>query len=122
MGRDDIRAALEGRQPPEAVPIWELEFHAWDQVADEHVVLGQEFCVLSHAEQERALEANAEILLSASLHQLDKVPINLDTNNPSMFFRGFITRSITASLYRDYYLVALSIFYFNISMKAPIRV
>jgi hypothetical protein len=65
-----MRAALERRQPAGAVPIWELEFHAWDQVAGEHMVLGKEFCVLSAAEQARALEANAEMLLSSaqSLH------------------------------------------------------
>lgn len=65
-----MRAALERRQPAGAVPIWELEFHAWDQVTGRHIVLGKEFCVLSAAEQARALEGNAEMLLSAarSLH------------------------------------------------------
>jgi uroporphyrinogen decarboxylase len=61
-----MRAALEGQQPSGAVPIWELEFHAWDQVADRHIVLGREFCALSAAEQARALEENAELLLSAA--------------------------------------------------------
>jgi uroporphyrinogen decarboxylase len=58
-------AALERRQPSGAVPIWELEFHAWDKVVERHIVLGEEFCALSLAEQERALHANAEILLLA---------------------------------------------------------
>lgn len=61
-----MRAALERRQSAGAVPIWELEFHAWDQVTDRHVVLGREFCALSPAEQERALGSNAEILLSGA--------------------------------------------------------
>jgi uroporphyrinogen decarboxylase len=61
-----MRAALEKRQPAGAVPIWELEFHAWDQVTGQHVVLGQEFCALSPAEQEQALRVNAELLLSAA--------------------------------------------------------
>jgi hypothetical protein len=64
--KEDLRAALERRQPSGAVPIWELEFHAWDQVTGQHIVLGSEFCALSPAEQERALEANAEMLLSAA--------------------------------------------------------
>ena len=67
MGRrEDMRAALEGRLPAGAVPIWELEFHAWDPITGGHVVLGREFCALSPAEQERALETNAERLLSGA--------------------------------------------------------
>jgi uroporphyrinogen decarboxylase len=61
-----MRAALERRQPSGAVPIWELEFHAWDQVTGQHIVLGQEFCALSPKEQVRALQTNANILLSAA--------------------------------------------------------
>jgi uroporphyrinogen decarboxylase len=75
MGKkDDMRAALERRQPSGSVPIWELEFHAWDeasawarpQAPDLHIILGEEFCALSPAEQERALNANAEVLLSVA--------------------------------------------------------
>ena len=70
----DMRAALERRQPSGAVPIWELEFHAWDEAlawarpeaTDQHIVLGEPFCALSPAEQERALHANAEVLLSVA--------------------------------------------------------
>jgi len=62
----DMQAALEGRQPPGAVPIWEIEFHAWDRASGRHVILGQEFAALSLAEQEKALYANAEILISVS--------------------------------------------------------
>jgi len=66
MRKEDMRAALERRQPAEAVPIWELEFHAWDQVTGRHIVLGKELCALSPAEQARALAANAEMLISAA--------------------------------------------------------
>jgi uroporphyrinogen decarboxylase len=66
MRTDDMKAALERREPLGAVPIWELEFHAWDQVTGRHIVLGKEFCALSAAEQERALAGNVEVLLSAS--------------------------------------------------------
>lgn len=62
----DLVAALERQQPPAAVPIWELEFHAWDAIAGKHVVLGHEFESLGPAQQERALFANAEIMLSVS--------------------------------------------------------
>jgi len=62
--RNDMIAALEGREPAGAVPIWELEFHPWDSFSGRHVVLGREFEALSSAEQEKALYTNAEIILS----------------------------------------------------------
>jgi uroporphyrinogen decarboxylase len=62
----DMIDALCGRQPADAVPVWELEFHLWDQASGRHIVLGQEFAALSRVEQERALHANAEIMLSVS--------------------------------------------------------
>ena len=62
--RDDLFAAMECRTPPSAVPVWELEFHAWDAASGRHVVVGREFESLTAAEGERALHANAEIFLS----------------------------------------------------------
>ncbi len=62
--RDDMKAALARKIPERAVPIWELEFHAWDAASGRHVVLGQEMEMLSPAEQERAMWTNAEIILS----------------------------------------------------------
>lgn len=64
--RDDLIAALERRQPAGAVPVWELEFQAWDTASGKHVVLGHEFASLSRGEQERALVDNAEIMLRVS--------------------------------------------------------
>jgi uroporphyrinogen decarboxylase len=64
--KSDLMAALEARRPSEAVPIWELEFHAWDQLGLGHVILGQEFLQCSPREQERALHANAEIWVAAA--------------------------------------------------------
>ena len=62
--RDDLFAAMECRTPPSAVPVWELEFHAWDAAFGRHVVVGREFESLTAAEGERALHANAEIFVS----------------------------------------------------------
>jgi uroporphyrinogen decarboxylase len=62
--KNDMMAALERRQPAGAVPIWEVEFQAWDAASGKHVVLGREFEALSVAGQERAMYANAEILLA----------------------------------------------------------
>jgi uroporphyrinogen decarboxylase len=60
---DDLKAALESRQPADAVPIWELEFHAWDAASGKHVILGREFEFLSPARQNTALHHNAQIML-----------------------------------------------------------
>jgi len=57
-------AALTCRRPDGAVPIWELEFHAWDAASGRHVVWGRQFEALTAAERERALRENAEIILS----------------------------------------------------------
>jgi uroporphyrinogen decarboxylase len=63
MGKkDDMRAALERRQPQGAVPLWEMGFHCWDQVSGQHVVLGREFEALTPRQQQRALGANAEVM------------------------------------------------------------
>lgn len=59
-------AALDRRTPAGAVPVWELEFHAWDAASGRHVVLGHEFEALSQAQQERAMHDNAEIMLAVS--------------------------------------------------------
>jgi uroporphyrinogen decarboxylase len=64
-GKRDMIAALERKQP-EGVPLWELEFQAWDAASGRHVILGHEFEALSPSGQERAMHANAEILLSVS--------------------------------------------------------
>lgn len=67
MGRkQDMIAALGRRQPAGAVPVWELEFQAWDAASGKHVVFGHEFEALSDAQQERVMYANAEIMLSVS--------------------------------------------------------
>jgi len=63
--RNDLLAAMDCRTPPTAVPIWELEFHAWNAVSGRHLIVGREFEALTAAEGERALHANAEILLAA---------------------------------------------------------
>jgi uroporphyrinogen decarboxylase len=61
-----MRAALELRRPEGAVPIWELGFYCWDQASGRHVVLGREFEALTAREQRRALDENADIILSVS--------------------------------------------------------
>ncbi|MCX6970919.1 MAG: hypothetical protein NTV93_12335 [Verrucomicrobia bacterium] len=67
--RNDMKAALERRIPAGAVPIWELEFHAWDAASGRHVVLGEEMERLTSSEQEKAMQTNAEIIVSVC-HEL----------------------------------------------------
>lgn len=64
--RENMRAALECRQPETAVPIWELEFQIWDDVSGQHVILGKEFSELSPKEQENTMYQNAEIMMSVA--------------------------------------------------------
>lgn len=64
--KNDMIAALSRRRPLNAVPVWELEFQAWDAASERHVVLGHEFEALDADGQEAALHDNAEIFLSVS--------------------------------------------------------
>jgi len=61
--KENMIAALECRQPADFVPIWELEFQAWDNASNRHVILGTEFTTLSEKEKETAINENAEIML-----------------------------------------------------------
>ena len=61
-----MKAALERRQLPVAVPIWELSFHLWNGFSRKRVVVGVEFAALTPAEQERALHVNAEVMAAVS--------------------------------------------------------
>lgn len=65
--KDDMIAALRHQRPKHAVPIWELEFQAWDAASGKHVVLGHEFEALDAAGQEKALRFNAEIMVAVSM-------------------------------------------------------
>jgi len=64
--KEDIQAALEGKQPHHAVPIWELEFHLWDQALPGKMILGKEYMHLSSSGRERALYTNAEALITTA--------------------------------------------------------
>ncbi len=70
--RADMVAALSGRVPPQRVPIWELSYHLWDKAhayffgEERCLVLGADMEKLPPAERDRALHANAEIILSVA--------------------------------------------------------
>ena len=62
-----MRAALEHRPTDGPLPLWEIEFHAWDQASGRHAIFGDEFAALPPNEWDRVLHENAEILVSTSL-------------------------------------------------------
>ena len=64
--KDNMAAALECREPEEYVPIWEIEFQAWDNISGKHIILGREFTHLSQKEKENAIYTNAEIIIETS--------------------------------------------------------
>ena len=61
MSKSDFLNALEGR-PHKNIPLWELEFHLWDQFSRERFFCGMDFFHLSKKEQEKALFRNADIM------------------------------------------------------------
>lgn len=61
-----LAVAFEGGVPAGRVPVWDLEFHAWDKASGQHLILGREFESLSAKSQEYALQRNAGIMLSVA--------------------------------------------------------
>ena len=64
--KEDLIAAFSNRMPAGRVPLWELEFHLWDQISKGHLILGQEYLELTSREKTYALNKNAEIFLLVS--------------------------------------------------------
>lgn len=64
--KQQLFAALACHANVLPLPVWEIEFQAWDAASGRHVILGHEFEALSAAEQERAMYQNAEILLGVA--------------------------------------------------------
>lgn len=60
--REALQAAFERRPVAAPRPIWELEFHIFEQVAGRPLLLGRRFEALDAAAQERALHSNAELI------------------------------------------------------------
>lgn len=54
--------ALNCKQPEYIVPLWELEFHLWDQLCAGHFIVGKEFLKLTEKEKSFAIFNNAEII------------------------------------------------------------
>jgi len=66
-GKENVLAALSFRQPLDYVPVWELEFQAWDNLSGKEIYLGQKFCNLSEKEKDSAIHSNAEIIIETCI-------------------------------------------------------
>lgn len=64
--KDDMIAALECRQPEDAVPIWEIHFHCWGQASGRPFIAAGDFTKLTPSEQEKALADDADIIFSVA--------------------------------------------------------
>jgi hypothetical protein len=64
--KHDLIDALNNCTPSVAVPLWEIEFQAWNAVTSRKVIFGSAFAKLTAAEQETALHINAEELIETS--------------------------------------------------------
>ncbi len=64
--KDRMIAALEHGTPLDAVPLWELHFHMWNQYSDGTFLSGPEYMKLSSAEKDRALRNDARIILEVA--------------------------------------------------------
>jgi hypothetical protein len=61
----DIRSVLSGKKT-KAVPLWELEFHLWEEFAGRPVPFGKAFTDLPDSNREKALMDSAEAILEVS--------------------------------------------------------
>ncbi len=61
--RENLAAAMACREG-QYVPTWELELHCYDALSGRRLMLGREFEALSAQQQQAAMHANAEIILS----------------------------------------------------------
>ena len=64
--KDDMIAALECRQPEDAVPIWEIHFHCWGQASGRPFIAAGDFAELTPIDQEKALKDDADIIFSVA--------------------------------------------------------
>ncbi len=77
--REALQAAFERRSVAAPVPIWELEFHIWEQVAGRPLLLGRTFEALDAAAQEQALHTNAALLAEVAA-ELDFAAVTVPGN------------------------------------------
>ena len=65
-GRERFLMALR-KGMPDRVPLWEIEFHLFDQYAEQPLILGRTFAALEREEKELALRRNAETMVQVAL-------------------------------------------------------
>lgn len=57
---------MEHKQPTGYVPLWELHFHCWEAMSGKRFISGQDFMKLSEIQKMKAIEDDAEIIVSLS--------------------------------------------------------
>ena len=74
-GKSRFLAALSG-SILDFVPRWDIEFHLFDNLSSQRLLLGHDFCALAENEQQKALRQNAEIMISvAEKYQFDALTV-----------------------------------------------
>jgi uroporphyrinogen decarboxylase len=64
--RERMIAALDLVEPADYCPVWEIEFHLFDTVSSDKLVISEAYTRLSPSEREIALHKNAEIMVSVA--------------------------------------------------------
>ena len=64
--KEDFYLALQCLVLKDSVPVWELEFQCWDSFSGKHLLVGTEFVNLTRLQQQKALRANAEIIINVA--------------------------------------------------------
>jgi len=64
--RERMINALSLQEPDDFCPVWEIEFHLFNEVSPRPLVISQEYTKLTAAEKDRALHENAEIMIQAA--------------------------------------------------------
>ena len=59
--------ALNRDEPDDTCPVWEIEFHLFNQFSKRKMIYSQAFAELSPAEKDKTLETNAETMVDVAL-------------------------------------------------------
>lgn len=61
--KEDMKAAMTCRQPPGAIPLWELHYHCWGKISQRGYTFYDAFMELPDKQKRAALVRNASIMI-----------------------------------------------------------
>lgn len=64
--KERMLTALSLQEPDDFCPVWEIEFHLFNKVSSRQLIVSEEYTQLTAKEKERALHANAEIMVEVA--------------------------------------------------------